>query len=785
MSKALVVDCQVLQTITWDRGMGKYTYNLLKGLHEVYDGEVHLLFNTNLPRNEAMRSLVAKELKKFTPHDISLLIPGNRSVGDLQAKNVVLLDKALDSLNLNAEDTAYFIPCLFLWPACAVFPSGTTNVLLMHDIIPLLYHDRYFPTMRVDDYLAQYKIIFEADRVVTVSQSVCDDLQVYLGLESKRTSAINGASVVAADMPERVDLSKDYKKPYVFMPTGNDIRKNNQRAVNAFESYLKESGKDLELVISSFFTDFEKQELRRLSPHIRFCGNVTDDELAWLFKNSECLLFPSESEGLGLPMLDAVMVDQKVICSDIPVFREISANGFYFADPYNPDSIKEALAKALEHKSLSDDAKKEYKRIKKEFTWENVASRLVKQLSLTKKTDLTKPRKRIAILGPKPSSYSAIGKTLLELHPALSRRFDIDYYLETSIVEDKYVRPNHLKYAANCYEVKDFNAKRYREYDAVVYHMGNSENHLLTAQHALALPGIMIVHDTHMPNIYRFLREEGYMDQRRIALEEQLNEFVTEGRSSFITSLVNSQLGIIMHSEYAKQTIMDVLENEVALKRGNLTFANPSYNVQDRNRDKVHIGLGGILASVKGLELVEQIAGMPEFSDCIIEVFGFNFAETGVLERIQQYSNIRLSTNLTDQEFQMRLASLDILLNYRMEYRGETSCTVLESMRYGVVPVVRNIGWYGELPDDCAVKIDSLDDVVPTLHKLVEDKQLRRSIGTAGKQMIERGFLHEYYATVLDELIDEITVADDLSRKPLATGIHANQSLQRLLGYVE
>lgn len=781
----LVVDGQLLQTTAWDRGMGKYTFQMLRAFQAVYKGDMHIFFNTNLPKNERMRTTIANELAKFTPHELALGVPNDTvHVASLLDGNIAALDQKLQELGFDDPSTAFFIPSLFHWPSATCFPTRTTNVLLKHDIIPLMYHERYFPVMRVEDHLAEYRELFRADHIVTNSVAVADELQVFLGLENERITPIIGATIMKVEQAEKADLSLEYKKPYVLLPTGNDIRKNNKRCVRAFERYCEESGRDLDLVITSFFSPEEKDELRRLSPRVRFTDNVSDDELAWLFKHAEVVLFASESEGLGLPVLDAVVFDRPTVAGDIPVMREISDSAFYFADPYNPADIYEQLAKAFE-KPLTQAQKKEYARVREEFSWERTAERFVAQLPKIVKAPLDTPKPRIAVVAPDAGGYSGIGKMVIEMHPSLSRVAEVEYYFEKSIVMHEGIRPNYLPYVAPCYDVHEFNAKRYRSYDAVIYHIGNSENHLVTTQHALSLPGIVVQHEPRVQNIYQWLEKEGMMDKRRIALEHRLDELAPSDKSSCITSLVNAQLGVIVHSNHVRKTIEEVLEGKVAIAKANLPYQNPTINAQNRHRKDIHIGMAGFLAGIKGLELLEEVATHPELNHCIFDVFGFNFAEEGLLERVQALPNVRLSTNLSDQEYQSRLANLDIVLNYRLKTHGESSSVVLESLRYGVVPVVHGIGWFGELPDNVVVKLNKLDQITPALIKLVGDKKLRQQYADAGKRFIETDCLHKFYVNAIMQLVEKINSDQALSRAPLAAAIHRGESLERLLTYVK
>lgn len=51
---------------------------------------------------------------------------------------------------------------------------------------------------------------------------------------------------------------------------------------------------------------------------------VSDSELAWLYRNAEVVLIPSKAEGFSLPLIEALASNTPVIASDIDVHREVS-----------------------------------------------------------------------------------------------------------------------------------------------------------------------------------------------------------------------------------------------------------------------------------------------------------------------------------------------------------------------------------------------------------------------------------------------------------------------------
>ena len=61
----------------------------------------------------------------------------------------------------------------------------------------------------------------------------------------------------------------------------------------------------------------------RLGERVLFLEGLTEPELQWCYTHCDALVAPSETEGFGLPVAEALLAGCRVICSDIPSFREI------------------------------------------------------------------------------------------------------------------------------------------------------------------------------------------------------------------------------------------------------------------------------------------------------------------------------------------------------------------------------------------------------------------------------------------------------------------------------
>jgi glycosyltransferase involved in cell wall biosynthesis len=72
---------------------------------------------------------------------------------------------------------------------------------------------------------------------------------------------------------------------------------------------------------------------------------VSDAMLADLYRLADGLLFPSRSEGFGIPMVEAGLMGLPIFCSDIAPFREIAGDAARYFDPQgDPHAIAGEIA---------------------------------------------------------------------------------------------------------------------------------------------------------------------------------------------------------------------------------------------------------------------------------------------------------------------------------------------------------------------------------------------------------------------------------------------------------
>ncbi|MCR4329014.1 MAG: glycosyltransferase family 4 protein [Candidatus Roizmanbacteria bacterium] len=105
-----------------------------------------------------------------------------------------------------------------------------------------------------------------------------------------------------------------------------------------------------------------------LENRILFLHAVSDGQLRYLYSNAQALVFPSQSEGFGLPVLEASYFGCPLILSSIASFKEIAVPGTTFFNLHNEESLMRVLEESIQVKKTPyPDA------YKKKFSFETMA----------------------------------------------------------------------------------------------------------------------------------------------------------------------------------------------------------------------------------------------------------------------------------------------------------------------------------------------------------------------------------------------------------------------------
>ncbi|MBR1685922.1 MAG: glycosyltransferase family 4 protein [Clostridia bacterium] len=196
------------------------------------------------------------------------------------------------------------------------------------------------------------------DRIRTIHLSIRDRLQTVSDGECKKKLADKGL--------ENIE--------FAFYPANFWKHKNHKTLILAYNMFkIRHPESQLHLV----FTGYETEEIddlhlaiqkMGLEQSIHFLGYVDDEMVSVLYQTCKYFVFPSLFEGFGLPLLEAMNAGKPILCSNVTSIPEIVGNCAVFFDPYDPESVCQALEDVESHPSIIMQKMKTYDKQLEKFS---------------------------------------------------------------------------------------------------------------------------------------------------------------------------------------------------------------------------------------------------------------------------------------------------------------------------------------------------------------------------------------------------------------------------------
>lgn len=257
------------------------------------------------------------------------------------------------------------------------------SVVTIHDLIFLLHPEFYKPA---DRWIYKQKFTYSAhhaDLVIAVSEHTRQDIIRLLKVPEEKVRVVyQGCSPdfrlePSPDEMERV--SQKYQLPAAYMLCVGTLekRKNQLALVKAVHK-----GKlDFPLVFvgrpTGYLQEIKQYVAENKLQNIFFLHQVSGKDLPLVYRGASLFLYPSQVEGFGIPVLEALTAGIPVITSAGTSMEEAGGDGSLYIDPSRPEEIAEAMRRLLDNPALVQrmiDAGKMYA---DRFSDEQIASNLV------------------------------------------------------------------------------------------------------------------------------------------------------------------------------------------------------------------------------------------------------------------------------------------------------------------------------------------------------------------------------------------------------------------------
>ena len=245
------------------------------------------------------------------------------------------------------------------WPAVDKFRAAGGHVsAVLYDLIPFTHPDTVEEHTRKAHTSWWLEAPMHLDSVICISKTVRD--QYLLWQEEKRLAHrlqpeqvsyfYLGSELNAShhDGNHQIDIVPG-NEPYFLVVGSLEPRKNHAVILDAFDE-LWSQGTAINLVIVGSHGWKSEALLKRVANHpmldkkLFLLRRTTDSELTHLYSKTAGLIIASIAEGFGLPIVEAFQRGAQVICSDIPVFREIAGQRAIYFDPNDHTDLAEKLS---------------------------------------------------------------------------------------------------------------------------------------------------------------------------------------------------------------------------------------------------------------------------------------------------------------------------------------------------------------------------------------------------------------------------------------------------------
>ncbi len=278
-------------------------------------------------------------------------------------------------------------PDLFLSPdGFLSLKTPVKSLAVFHDLNFEHYpQDIPFWTRRY--YLKNFpKYAHKAVRIATVSEfSKADIVRQYNVSPEKIDVVYDGANdayhPLAKELKQRIRREYSEGLPYFIFIGSLHPRKNLVNLFRAFDLFKKSNPSDVKLLIvgaKKWWTRDIDLAFNRMvfSDDVIFTGRLNISELSKVLGAAIALTYVSYFEGFGIPIIEAFRCDVPVITSNVTSMPEVAGDAALLVDPFDPESIAEALYKAYQYESIREELIFRGHRRKDMFSWQHTANRL-------------------------------------------------------------------------------------------------------------------------------------------------------------------------------------------------------------------------------------------------------------------------------------------------------------------------------------------------------------------------------------------------------------------------
>jgi len=269
-------------------------------------------------------------------------------------------------------------------PARMPCPVITT----FHDIIPFIHREWVPPVRGYRLRQGMRSAARHAQHLIADSETTRRDVIAHFGRPACQVTAVPLGADRQLPCPSEAQARQIIRTHYQLEPgfvlcVGSlEPRKNIPRVVDAFSLLCQRNPAMPPLVVVGG-GDWRKTRLQaiitknQLQSRVFFTDHVPAAHLAALFRCAGVFVYPSLSEGFGIPPLEAMTFGCPVITSNTSSLPEVVGDAALLVDPYDSSALAAAIDEVLTDRSLASSLRRRGEDHVRQFTWQRCAQETI------------------------------------------------------------------------------------------------------------------------------------------------------------------------------------------------------------------------------------------------------------------------------------------------------------------------------------------------------------------------------------------------------------------------
>ena len=210
--------------------------------------------------------------------------------------------------------------------------------------------------------------------LITPTEFVKDDFAKFAKVNSRKITVTHESADKITDEPQPVEELEG--KQFIMYVGRPQPHKNLGRLIDAFE-ILRQKQPHLRLVLAgkkdALYRQHQREVQKRGIKNVIFTDFVSEGQLRWLYENTAAYVFPSLSEGFGLPGLEAMIHGAPVVSSNATCLPEVYQDAALYFDPLNTEDIAEKIDHMLTDQNLRKKNIARGYQVVKQYSWQRMA----------------------------------------------------------------------------------------------------------------------------------------------------------------------------------------------------------------------------------------------------------------------------------------------------------------------------------------------------------------------------------------------------------------------------